>query len=67
MLYLSFQLFLSTLEVLDEQVLAGELVVVGEVVDALPVIEVHLVQLMVNPPAAKQLMVNPPAAKQLGG
>lgn len=49
--HLSLQLLLCPLEILDEQVLACELIVVGEVVDALPVVQVHLVQLMVDPPA----------------
>ena len=47
---LSIKLLLGTLQVLDQQVLAGELVVVGEVVDPLPVVEVHLVKLMMDPP-----------------
>lgn len=48
--HLPVQLPLCTFQVLDKQVLACQLVVVGEVVDALPVIEVHLVQLMMDPP-----------------
>lgn len=39
-------------QVFDQQVLACELLVVGEVVDALPVVQVQLVQLVVDPPAA---------------
>jgi hypothetical protein len=42
---------LRALEVFDEQVLARELPVVGEVVDALPVGEVRLVELVRDPAA----------------
>jgi hypothetical protein len=48
--HLALQLLLGALEVLDEQVLACELIVVGVVVDALPVIQVDAVQLVMDPP-----------------
>lgn len=48
--HLSLQLPFCAFEVLDEQVLASELLVVGEMIDALPVMQVDLVQLIVDPP-----------------
>jgi hypothetical protein len=50
--HLALQLLLGALQVFYEQVLACELVVIGVVVDALPVIKVDAVQLMMDPPAA---------------
>eukprot|EP00955_Chlamydomonas_euryale_P035281 350065-Chlamydomonas_euryale.AAC.2 len=52
---LALQLSLGALQILDQQVLACELVVVWEVVDALPVGEVQLVQLVVDPPAQPRI------------
>ncbi len=51
--HLLLQLLLSSLEVLDEQVLPRQLVVVREMVDALPVRQVQLIQLVVDPSAAQ--------------
>jgi hypothetical protein len=51
MSHLSLQLPLCALQVFDEQVLARELIVVWEVVDALPVMQVDLVKFMMNPAA----------------
>jgi hypothetical protein len=48
-LYLALERALGALQVFQQQVLARKLVVVGEVVDALPLREVHLVQLVVDP------------------
>jgi hypothetical protein len=48
---LLLQLPLGAFEVLDEQVFAGELLVIWEVVDALPIMQVQLVQLVVDPTA----------------
>ena len=50
-IHLSVQLPLGSFEVFDEQVLACQLMVVGEVVDALPFMQVHLVKLIMNPAA----------------
>jgi hypothetical protein len=47
--HLALQLALRALQVFEQQVLARELVVVGEVVDALPVRQVGLVELVVDP------------------
>jgi hypothetical protein len=49
--YLSLQLPLCALQVFDEQVLARELVMVWEVVDALPIMQMDLIQLMMDPAA----------------
>jgi hypothetical protein len=48
---LFLQLPLGAFEVLDEQVFAGKLLVIGKVVDALPIMQVQLVQLVVDPAA----------------
>jgi hypothetical protein len=47
--HLSLQLPFCALQVFDEQVLACELVVVWEVVDALPIMQVDLIKFMMNP------------------
>jgi hypothetical protein len=49
--HLLLQLPLGALQVFYQQVLAGQLLVVWEVVDALPLMQVQLVQLCVDPAA----------------
>jgi hypothetical protein len=56
--HLSLQLPLCPLQVFDEQVLACELIVVWEVVDALPVMQVDLIKFMVDPAAVQADMAN---------
>jgi hypothetical protein len=50
---LFLKLPLGALEVLDQQVLACELLVVAKVVDALPIMQMNLIQFVVNPAARR--------------
>lgn len=52
--HLLLQLPLGAFQVFYQQVLPSELLVVGEVVDALPVVQVQLVQLGVDPAAGQE-------------
>lgn len=63
--HLPLQLFFGSFEVLDEQILPRELVVVGEMVNALPVVKMHFVQLMVDPAGTDTLTVQQCKSAQL--